>query len=373
MRIAFVSHKPHLNDLYTAISELESVQKVILYSRYPDRFHVLASNKLALKPIIVRTFGVRFILNWVLKTDFYSPNYIENLHAMLDKEQVTHLVVFDVFHWYVLQSFVYKTNNPKVRLYLWSETKTWPKSRASNFLARCFFTLIKRRLQYLERVLVYSEAGKKWWNEHAPKVDITVLPAPVDVSVFMAPANKQWLPDGALRILMNARYSTYKRHEDLLQAVVQLRKIKKRFHVTFIGRAGSGRSRVEKLVSQYQLDEFVTFLDPLPMSEMSALYQQHDVLVLPSYNEAIGMVVPEAMACGIPTITSDTVGANVYVKEKKTGWIHPTGDVGALAAALLECYDSAELARRGAAARTHVVAYYSVPIIAERFVSLLNE
>ena len=97
----------------------------------------------------------------------------------------------------------------------------------------------------------------------------------------------------------------------------------------------------------------------MPLSEMPELYRAHDVLILPSYNEAIGMVVPEAMSCGRPTVTSDSVGANVYVKNGVTGFIFTTGDINSLAETLQKCCDQNKLKHMGAAARLHIIENYS--------------
>ena len=111
----------------------------------------------------------------------------------------------------------------------------------------------------------------------------------------------------------------------------------------------------------------VVFLEPVSHTKLVSVYHAHDVLVLPSYNEAIGMVVPEAMACGIPTITSDTVGANVYVQEGETGYVFPTSDVEALAQTLEKLCDPAELAKMGQAARERIETEFTIEKSAEKF------
>jgi glycosyltransferase involved in cell wall biosynthesis len=67
-------------------------------------------------------------------------------------------------------------------------------------------------------------------------------------------------------------------------------------------------------------------------SELPACYAAADVLILPSDGgETWGLVVNEAMACGLPAIVSDAVGcAPDLINEGKTGFTFPLGDVAAL-------------------------------------------
>lgn len=67
-------------------------------------------------------------------------------------------------------------------------------------------------------------------------------------------------------------------------------------------------------------------------SELPAYYAAADVLVLPSEYETWGLVVNEAMACGLPCIVSDACGAAAdMILEGKTGFTYPMGDVPRLA------------------------------------------
>jgi glycosyltransferase involved in cell wall biosynthesis len=81
----------------------------------------------------------------------------------------------------------------------------------------------------------------------------------------------------------------------------------------------------------------VTVLGPLPQAELAARFRTADCLVLPSRHESFGMVVPEALATGLPVLVSDRVGAKDLVTEGKTGWIVPAGDVSCLADRMIWC------------------------------------
>ena len=78
-------------------------------------------------------------------------------------------------------------------------------------------------------------------------------------------------------------------------------------------------------------------------SELPRYYAAADVLVLPSENETWGLVVNEAMACGLPAIVSEAVGcAPDLIEPERTGFTFPVGDVERLAG----CLSTLELRRR---------------------------
>ncbi|MFH1499091.1 MAG: glycosyltransferase family 4 protein, partial [Verrucomicrobiota bacterium] len=69
----------------------------------------------------------------------------------------------------------------------------------------------------------------------------------------------------------------------------------------------------------------------VPQAELGERFRAADLLVLPSWEEAFGLVVPQALACGIPVVISDRVGARDIVAHREQGSIFPAGDADALA------------------------------------------
>jgi glycosyltransferase involved in cell wall biosynthesis len=107
----------------------------------------------------------------------------------------------------------------------------------------------------------------------------------------------------------------------------------------------------------------VSFAGFLNQSEMPAAYGAADALVLPSdHGETWGLVVNEAMACGLPAIVSDLVGcAEDLVLPGRTGLVVPFGDAGALATAMASmAADSAAAAAMGREARSLVQRDYTI-------------
>ncbi len=96
----------------------------------------------------------------------------------------------------------------------------------------------------------------------------------------------------------------------------------------------------------------IEFLGPITMQRMPEVYRQASVFVFPSLSDGFGLVVPEAMASGLPVIVSDHTGAADLVTEGEDGFVVPAGDADAIAdrLRLLEA-DPDLVARMGARAR----------------------
>jgi glycosyltransferase involved in cell wall biosynthesis len=78
------------------------------------------------------------------------------------------------------------------------------------------------------------------------------------------------------------------------------------------------------------------FLGFVNQSKLPAVYASSDVVVLPSIaTETWGLVVNEAMACGVPAVVSDAVGCGPdLIQPGATGAVSPLGDIPALAAVI---------------------------------------
>lgn len=71
-------------------------------------------------------------------------------------------------------------------------------------------------------------------------------------------------------------------------------------------------------------------LGSVPYSEMHTVYQSADMLFFPAYREGLPLCVAEAMACGIPVISSNCSGIPELVINGKGGFLVPTGDIPAM-------------------------------------------
>lgn len=101
------------------------------------------------------------------------------------------------------------------------------------------------------------------------------------------------------------------------------------------------------------------------------LLKQFDIFVLPSTLEGIPRCLMEAMGAGIPVVASNIPGTNDLVEDGRNGLLFEAGDAAGLARLLAKVAGDAELRKKlSAAARRHVVRYYSAEAMARQYAKL---
>lgn len=182
------------------------------------------------------------------------------------------------------------------------------------------------------------------------------------------------IPEEAVVFLFAGKFEEKKRPLDLLQALKQMfvqGMGRQDAHVLMVG-DGAHRSNCETFARTHQLP--VSFAGFLNQSQMPKAYAVSDILVLPSDGrETWGLVVNEAMACGLPAIVSDEVGCGPdLIFNGETGYVFPCGDIQALAEKMSDYVKRHHSGGMGDAARK-IVSGYSVENAADGILCALEE
>lgn len=82
---------------------------------------------------------------------------------------------------------------------------------------------------------------------------------------------------------------------------------------------------------------------PYPQRELHRYYSQGSVFCLASIEEGLAMVIPQAMACGLPVVCTTNTGGADIVREGLDGFIVPIRDVPSLKERLLKLYENPDL------------------------------
>lgn len=169
------------------------------------------------------------------------------------------------------------------------------------------------------------------------------------------------IPDARpLRILATGRLTWKKGFDYLLASLARVAAAGIAFEAEILG-DGELLPSLRFGVEDAGLTDRVRFVGAVAPAEVLSRLQSVDVFVLPSLDEGISNAVLEAMASGVPVITTNVGGMAEAVRDGVDGFVVPVRDIDAMAARLLElARDRGMIARMGLSARERAVAEFSL-------------
>lgn len=201
-----------------------------------------------------------------------------------------------------------------------------------------------------------------------------IVPNPIDMVRFSPrPGNSKYRTDGRVTFLFVSRISVRKGVEMIVDLSHRLNDISDKVRIMVVGNHtlwSDYRGLLQNLNANV-----ATYFKQLPGEEMSTLYNSVDALIQPSHYEPFGLTVGEALACGIPVISSDKVGAAEGVEEQCCR-VFPAGNIDELekqVRLLLDDLTSGKRDEIACVARSEAERLYSNAVIAGKLVSKFNE
>lgn len=189
------------------------------------------------------------------------------------------------------------------------------------------------------------------------------VPYVSDLSAFFALPEAP--PAARKTVVYSGSLTERKGVRELVQAFDAVSRRRSDVQLRILG-SGPLEAELRRKLSGNAAASFVGFQD---WDQVAAHYAEADLLCAPSHHDGWGLIVPEAMAAGMPVVASTAVGsAREMVAEGETGWLVPPRDAAALAAKidLALSLDGAALARMRARCR-EAARDYTVAAGVERF------
>lgn len=178
---------------------------------------------------------------------------------------------------------------------------------------------------------------------------VHVVRCGVEPAVFeVAPARPA---TGPLRILCVGRLVHLKGQSLLLEAIAELRDEGIAAELVLVG-DGPKRAALERQAERLAVSDAVEFAGAVGQDEIPARYRAADLFCLPSFAEGLPVVLMEAMAVGLPVISTRIMGIPELVEDGVNGWLIAPARVDELVAALRDAAETsadrrAELGRAG--------------------------
>ena len=235
--------------------------------------------------------------------------------------------------------------------------------------------LREKLLRYLQRIAlrnasfltspssVHAEEIRKELGDQCP--EIVTIPNPLTSHRFDSKLSHLPLRNMGTTsiVLMVGRLQRHKGVHILLHSVPEIVAHRQDIRFVIVGpnHPNCSQSEFDDLVQKLHIQEYIRFMGRVNDDELLALYQTASILVLPSFYEAFGLVVAEAMSFGIPVVASRAGGLSEVVVDGETGLLVTPGDSHELAQAIVYLLDDDSLRRRmGRAGRQRAEKAYGL-------------
>lgn len=215
---------------------------------------------------------------------------------------------------------------PRGMLEPWSLTQSkWKKKLAM---------LLYQKIDLQRAACIFTTADMEAQHVHDLGINVpcSVIPNGIETEGYPCRSNKQ---EVKMQVLFLSRIHVKKGIELLLEAWKRIHATYPEWILTIVGNGEEDYIKsLRAKVKDLSLEGYVQISEPVFGKEKVRLYQSSSLFCLPSYSENFGMVIAEAMSCGVPAITSNgtpwqllngdctTMGASLDLLDgdKRTGW-----------------------------------------------------
>lgn len=312
MKIAFLAPRYHTNQI--------ALVKYLLKNKNQVSFYVTRIGKsedhFSLKPKIIKLSYISNLVKLFIKSnnDLFDFKYgIPSIKELLKfKSNRYDLIIIREPN--KLMSFIYflwaKLIGVKIITYFQREVYKKKSFKIKDIIEKLF---IKTFNNQCISPCLGNVKYKKFTNK------ITYLP-------FSLPVNshkKKWFLNNRINILTIGKFVSRKKHLLLVRALSMIN-IKNNFQLTIIGECSTKEQFIylKKVKTEIKLRGLnVNILTNIKPNLVKKLYEKHDLFVLPSITEPASVSNLEAMAYGLPVITTDTNQTSCYTENGVNGFI----------------------------------------------------
>ena len=249
-----------------------------------------------------------------------------------------------------------------------SARSPWEKMKQWRWYS--FIGMQKRVSRSLARIITVSKSAKEDISRdfNIPMEKFSIVPNGIDTKLFYPIADIEREKNRV--IVTNSADTPLKGLFFLFQAVAELAKIQD-IHVTVVGEPKKDGDIV-KLVRKLGIGQRINFTGRIDGQEFVRQYARATMAVIPSVYEGFGLPVGEAMACGVPVIS--TTGGALPEVVGDAGVLVPPADSAALAGAIHELLGNPKKAKKlGLAGYRRVQEHFTWKRAAEKTVAAYRE
>lgn len=243
-------------------------------------------------------------------------------------------------------------------------------SVVKRLFAKFWMRSLVDKLKRLDQLVVLTEKSKAAWPELS---NVTVIPDPITIEV----KNEEVKSEKCVkRVVTIGRYAYQKGYDLLLQAWAEVSRIRElanceKWTLDIYGQGDQTDYR--QLMAEPDVDTNHCHLNG-PVEDVVKVYQDSSIFVLSSRFEGFGMVLVEAMACGLPVVSFDCpAGPDEIITDGVDGLLVPSGDVHALAEKLMALMADEDLRKRLGQQARQTAQRYDMAVLANQWTDLFEK
>lgn len=221
----------------------------------------------------------------------------------------------------------------------------------------------ERIVRRFDKFVVLTNEDKGYWGDLS---NIEVIPnAAMNMGGHFSDVS-------AHRVIAVGRLDYQKGFDRLIQAwkLIQERDEFKDWHLDIFGQ-GEWHDMLQKMISDFGLEQTARINQPT--NRIGNEYAHSSLIVMTSNYEGFGMVLVEAMACGVPAIAFDCkCGPKDIIRHGENGLLVANGDIQGLAGAMMKLMGDDALRQRMAGHAKAVVDAYSEEAVMDKWIRLFT-
>lgn len=231
-----------------------------------------------------------------------------------------------------------------------------------NLFAKLWMDSLVRKLKKLDRLVVLTEKSKSSWPELS---NVAVIPDPLP---FRIEAKSDM---NSKRIITIGRYAYQKGYDMLLRAWAEIEKKYPDWQLAIYGMGNQNPLRNQ--MKDLGIDADRCLLNG-PVNDVSKEYLNSSLFVLPSRFEGFGLVIIEAMSCGVPVVAFNCpMGPDEIITDGEDGFLVPVGDVYTLVDKLQMLMQDQELRMRFSEKAYRNSDRYRIDKISNQWIQLFTQ
>jgi hypothetical protein len=181
--------------------------------------------------------------------------------------------------------------------------------------------------------------------------------------------------DGWISILVVARVSRWKRHDLILSAFEKIAIVEKNAHLICIGEKDHSEpawwNELQEKTKNSPFSARIHWVGAV--EDVRPWYRAASIFVLSSVNEPFGRVIVEAMACGVPVITTRSGGIPEIITHLQSGMLVPENDSAAISEAIMKILHDESLTKRIIGEGLKQAERFSMDSHIEQMVKVFND